>query len=322
MQERRILLAEENPEQSEQIQQYLRLLHYTVEVHASGLTTLQRLQEPDTPEMALMSSSLTQMTGLEIGLEIRRRSRRRQLWLMLMSASPSAEEVIMATDAGIDEFLAKPVDLQDLRMRIRTGERVQSLYAELSDSAMAMEFHSTHDPLTGAWRREAILDLMFKETDRVQRLQVPVSVILLDVDDFTNLNTKYSSNVADKLLKLLAGRLRRQLRSYDMLGRYAGDEFLIVLPGCTAAEAEAKAARIRLAVANRPFMVEGNEISMTACLSVAVSLGRSPLIVLREAERALSLAKQQGHNMVRYYSEVGAQPAIAPEMRRSPLANP
>ncbi len=322
MSERHILLAEENAERSQRIQEFLHRLHYSVEIHTSGLSALQRLQEPDTPSMALLSSSLPRMTGLEVGLEIRRRSRRRQLWLMLMCENPQPEEVIMATNAGIDEFLVKPVDFQDLRMRIRTGERVQSLYAELSDSAMAMEFHSTHDPLTGTWRREAILDLMFKETDRVQRMQVPVSVVLLDVDDFTNLNTKYSPNVADKFLKLLAGRLRRQLRSYDMLGRYAGDKFLIVLPGCTAVEAEAKAHRIRLAVANRPFMVEGNEVSMTACLSVAVSLGRSPLIVLREAERALSLAKQQGHNMVRSYSEVGAQPPVSPEMRRSPVANP
>lgn len=316
MHEHRILLAEEDLEHSRRLQEYLHLLHYSVEVHHSGLTALQRLQEPDTPEMALLSASMTQMTGLEIGLEIRRRSRRRQLWLMLMSGSPNPDEVIMATNAGIDEFLAKPVDFQDLRMRIRTGERVQNLYAELSDSAMAMEFHCTHDPLTGAWRREAILDLIFKETDRVQRQQTPVSIVLLDVDDFTNLNMKYNSNVADRLLKLLANRLRRQLRSYDALGRYADDEFAIMLPGCTASEAAAKAEKIRLAVANRPFMVEGNEISMTACLSVAVSLGRSPLIVLREAERALSLAKQQGHNSVRVAGESKSIEPVPPALRR------
>jgi PleD family two-component response regulator len=197
MNDRRILLVEEDPEHSAQLREYLQQLHYSVEVHSSGLTALQRLQEPDTPEMALLSSSLPRLTGLEVGLEIRRRSRRRQLWLMLMSAKPNPEEVIMATNAGIDEFLAKPVDFQDLRMRIRTGERVQNLYAELSDSAMAMEFHCTHDPLTGAWRREAILDLIFKETDRVQRLQTPASLMLLDIDGFTLLNSRYSSNVAD-----------------------------------------------------------------------------------------------------------------------------
>jgi len=316
MQDHRILLAEENAEHSGQLQEFLDRLHYSVEVHSSGLTALQRLQEPDTPSMALLSSSLHRLTGLEVGLEIRRRSRRRQLWLMLMSENPNPEEVIMATNAGIDEFLVKPVDFQDLRMRIRTGERVQNLYAELSDSAMAMEFHCTHDPLTGAWRREAILDLIFKETDRVQRMQTPVSILLLDVDDFTDLNLKYNSNVADMLLKLLANRLRRQLRSYDALGRYADDEFVVMLPGCSATEAAAKAERIRLAIANRPFVVDGNEISMTACLSIAASSGRSPLIVLREAERALSLAKQQGPNSIRVAGESTSIEPVPPSLRR------
>lgn len=316
MQERKILLAEEDAVHSSQLQEYLRQLHYSVEIHSSGLTALQRLQQANTPSMALLSSSLPQMTGLEVGQEIRRRSRRRQLWLMLMSENPSADEVIMATNAGIDEFLAKPVDIQDLRMRIRTGERVQNLYAELSDSAMAMEFHCTHDPLTGAWRREAILDLIFKETDRVQRMRTPVSIVLLDVDGFSDLPLKHNSNVADMLLKQLANRLRRQLRSYDALGRYADDEFVVMLPGCTATEAAAKAERIRLAIANRPFMVEGNHISLTACLSVAVSSGRSPLIVLREAERALSLARQQGPNCVRLAGESTSTEGLTPSLRR------
>jgi two-component system, cell cycle response regulator len=320
MHERQILLAEENTEHCEQLQEHLHRLHYSVEIHSSGLTALQRLNQADTPCMALLSSSLPQMTGLEVGLEIRRRSRRRQLWLMLMSANPNPDEVIMATNAGIDEFLAKPVDFQDLRMRIRTGERVQNLYADLSDSAMAMEFHCTHDPLTGTWRREAMLDLIFKETDRVQRLQTPVSILLLDVDGFGELNQKYSSNVADTLLKLLANRLRRQMRSYDTLGRYAEDEFVVVLPGCGITEAVAKAERVRLAVANRPFIVNGNAISMTTCLSVAGSSGRSPLIVLREAEKALALAKQQGPNSVRFAGAISSIEPVSALLRRSSVA--
>jgi two-component system cell cycle response regulator len=321
MNERRILLAENNPEHLAKLQELLALLHYSVEVHQSGLTALQRLQESDTPEMALLSSSLSPVTGLEIGLEIRRRSRRRHIWLMLMSDRPNADEVAMATDAGIDEFLVKPIDLQELRMRIRTGERVQSLYREFSDSAMAMEFHSTHDPLTGTWRREAILDLVFKETDRVQRLQSPLSIMLIDIDGFTEVNSKYGHNDADKLLKLFANRLRHQLRSYDMLGRYAGDEFMIAVPGCTSADAELKAERIRMAIANRPFKVEGNECFLTASIGVAGSLGRSPLIALREAERALTLAKQQGQNTVRFFGEINAQQSAPPEMRRRLVEN-
>jgi two-component system, cell cycle response regulator len=89
-----------------------------------------------------------------------------------------------------------------------------------------------------------------------------------------------------------------------------------MLPGCTAKEAAAKAERIRLAIANRPFMVEGNEISLTVCTGVAVSSGRSPLIVLREAERALSLAKQQSPNCVRVAGEITSAEPLPPRLRR------
>lgn len=316
MNERRILLAENNPDHLARLKELLVTLHYSVEVYESGLDALRRLQEPDTPEMALLSATLTPMTGLEIGLDLRRRSRRRQLWLMVMSETPSADEVAMATDAGIDELLVKPVDLQELRMRIRTGERVQSVYRELSDSAMALEFHSTHDPLTGAWRREAVLDLLFKETDRVQHLRTPLSIMLLGMDGFTEISERHGHNSADKLLKAFCNRLRRQLRSYDMLGRYADDEFIIAFPGCLGSDAQAKAERIRETIAGRSFMVEGNELSVTASIGVAESVGRSPLVVLREAERAFTTAKQLGRNTVYFFSEHSTQLPVAPEMRR------
>jgi len=314
--ERRILLAENDPRQAAILKELLSSLYYSVEVHTDGLTALQRLKEPEAPEMVLLDSSLSPMTGLEIALEIRRRSRRRHMWLMLMSDRPSKEEIVMATDAGIDEFLIKPIDSQELKMRIRTGERVQEFYREMSDSAMAMEFHSTHDPLTGTWRREAMLDFVFKETDRAQRLRSPLSVMLIDIDRFSAINAKAGHNCGDKLLKAVAGRLRRQLRSYDMLGRYAADEFMLAFPGCESKDAEAKAERIRTVIEKKPFMIDGAEFSLTVSIGVASSAGRSPLIVLREAERALSLAKQQGQNAVCFFSEINPQSTVLPEIRR------
>jgi len=321
MPERHILLAENNLEHAAHILALLKQLHYSVEFHQDGIAALQRLQDPNPPEMALLSSSLTPVSGIDVGLEIRRRSRRRKLWLMLMSDTPSATEVSMATEAGIDEFLLKPVDFQELRMRISTGERVQSLYRELSDSAFALEFYSTHDPLTGTWRRESMLDLLFKETDRVQRLKTPASILLIHIDGFEMIAQRRGHNDADKLLKMLANRLRHQLRSYDMLGRYAEDQFLIALPGCLGADAEVKAERILQFIARRPFMVEGNEIFLTVSIGIAESLGRSPLIVLREAERAVSAAKQQGKSTVRYACDQIEKQSPTPQLRRRQIAS-
>jgi diguanylate cyclase (GGDEF)-like protein len=318
MNDRRILLAEDNPEHATRLQGMLETLHYRVELVNTGLAALQRLRADDTPEMALLSASLSPIGGIEIGLELRRRSRRRKLWLMLMSDTPSADQVEMATNAGFDEFLVQPVDMQELRMRIRTAERVQSLYQEICDTASAVEFHATHDPLTATWRREAMLDFLFKETDRVLRIHSPLSIVLLDIDGFGRENQRHGQKAADKLLQSLAGRLRQQLRSYDLLGRYANDEFLLALPGCTGLDAAAKTERVRQVIARRPFTVNGDEISLTACFGVAESMGRSPLIVLRDAERALTLAKQAGPNTVRIFDESNQPPIVPQETWRRP----
>lgn len=321
MSDRRILLAEDNPEHAARLQGMLETLHYHVELVNTGLAALQRLRADDTPEMALLSASLSPISGIEIGLDLRRRSRRRKLWLMLMSDTPSADQVEMATNAGFDEFLVQPVDMQELRMRIRTGERVQSLYQEMCDTANAIEFHATHDPLTATWRREAMLDFLFKETDRVLRIHSPLSIVLLDIDGFGRENQRHGQKTADKLLQSVASRLRQQMRSYDLLGRYANDEFLLALPGCIGKDAAAKTENIRQVLARRPFTINGNEISLTACFGVAESLGRSPLIVLRDAERALTLAKQAGPNTVRLFGESDQQ-ATAPReaLRRMPAS--
>lgn len=319
MHERRILLAEPNPDHAAKLTAMLESMKYSVLRVESGLAALQRLQDADTPEMALLSSNLPLMSGMEVAMEIRRRIRRRQLWLMLMSGTPSADEVAMATDAGIDEFLVKPVDRSELRMRIRTGERVQSVYREITDSATALEFHATHDPLTGAWRREAMLDLLFQETDRVQRLRTPASLLLMDIDRFTDLNLRCGFAMGDKLLPLLTSRLRNQLRSYDMIGRFGEDEFLFTLPGCVAQHAEQQAERLRQAIARRAFTVDGMDLRITASFGVAESLGRSPLIVLREAERALASAKLRGRNCVSVYDTVDGAQGVLPEARRKPV---
>ncbi|HEX4022997.1 MAG TPA: diguanylate cyclase [Acidobacteriaceae bacterium] len=321
MHERRILLAEPDPDHAAKLTAMLESLKYSVERVESGLAALQRLQDADTPEMALLSSNLPLMSGMEVAMEIRRRIRRRQLWLMLMSGTPSTDEVAMATDAGIDEFLVKPVDRSELRMRIRTGERVQSVYQEITDSAGALEFHATHDPLTGAWRREAMLDLLFQETDRVQRLRTPASLLLMDIDRFTDLNLRHGYAMGDKLLPLLHSRLRNQLRSYDMIGRFGEDEFLIALPGCLVQHAEQQAERLRQVISRRAFTVDGTDLHITASFGVAESLGRSPLIVLREAERALASAKLRGRDCVSVYDTVDGTQAVLPEARRKPVLN-
>ena len=152
---------------------------------------------------------------------------------------------------------------------------------------------------TGLWNREALISLIFQETDRVQRMKTPLSLMLLDLDNFSRINHDYGHETGDRILIEVASRFRRQLRSYDLIGRCGEDEFLIALPGCTLENAIQLAGRIRQQILARPFTTDNDATTLTASIGVAVSRGRSPLIVLREAERALAEAKLSGKDCVR-----------------------
>jgi diguanylate cyclase (GGDEF)-like protein len=228
---------------------------------------------------------------------------------MLLCAAADASTITAAADAGVDDLLlcpagvsdAAPLNEADLRIRLSVASRVQEMGHQLEAQIQGAGFHATCDHLTGLWNRESLLSLLFPETDRVQRMGTPLGFLLLDLDDFARINADYGQEAGDKVLIELAGRIRRYMRSYDLIGRCGGDEFLIALPGCNADHALQLASRIRTMVLRPPFSVGREMISLTASIGLAQSRGRSPLVVLREAERALADAKREGRNCEREF---------------------
>lgn len=158
----------------------------------------------------------------------------------------------------------------------------------------------SRDPLTGVWDRESLLALLFPETDRVQRMGTSLTLLLLDVDHFSRV-AEFGMQAGDQVLREMAARLRRYLRSYDLLGRSGDDEFLIALPGCSSEQALQLAERIRTDLFHRPFAAGSDVITLTASIGLAQSRGRSPLVALREAEQALATAKLEGRNCEREF---------------------
>lgn len=267
-----------------------------------GLPVLKLLTGSAPPHIALIDIELPSIDGMELAAQVKRHTRTSLPWLMLMSSRVDSEVVKSAAQAGIDDLLVKPIDIVDLQVRLGVAQRFQHLASQLEAQIDAATFNASHDSLTGMWNREALLTLLFPETDRVQRLGTPLSLILLDLDRFSGVNLDYGYSTGDKILRELAARFRRFLRSYDLIGRYGEDEFLIALPGCTIEQALFMAQRLRKSVLGRPFSAGADMLGLTASMGIAQSRGRSPLVVLREAERALADAKLAGRNRVcRYF---------------------
>jgi two-component system, cell cycle response regulator len=297
-----ILIVSADEKTTAELQEVLRDWGYPVQAVSDGADGGRVLSGQAPPGIALIDACLPSMHGVELVAEIRRRMRKSSAWTMLMSAQVDMDTVASATEAGVDDLLLKPVDLADLRVRLRVAERVQTLRKDLEEQAKAVRFHASHDSLTGLWNRESLLNQLFPETDRVQRMRTPLTLLLLDLDRFGSVNLEYGYETGDKILQELANRFRRFLRSYDLIGRCGEDEFLIALPGCTAEQARSMAVRLKQTVLQKPFAAGRDMLTLTASMGIAQSKGRSPLVVLREVERALHDAKASGRNAVREYS--------------------
>jgi two-component system cell cycle response regulator len=299
-----ILLGSANPSMIEYLAGTLESWHYQVELARTGSEALARIDSDSPPSIALLDMDLPAPTAVEIVWEIRRRQQQRRTWNILLSDHANRDRIRAALQCGCDDYLvfpskAKIVDSTDLKLRIRVAERVIALTSRVHKQSAEVRYHLTHDGLTGLWNREALLSLIFQETDRVQRIKTPLALMLLDLDDFSRINHDYGYQAGDSILVELANRFRRQLRSYDLIGRCGEDEFLLALPGCSLESALLLGGRICEHILARPFPVDSETTTLTASVGVAISRGRSPMVVLREAERALAEAKLSGKNCVR-----------------------
>src|ERR1700721_2376189 len=205
---------------------------FRVEVAEKGSTALLRLKETDPPAIALLDMDLPSPSGVEIMWELARSQEQRRGWLVLMSARTGKECVRAALESGCDDFLAIPANAMEGKARLRGAERVQGLMSQVRKQSAELEYHATHDGLTGLWNREALLSLAFQETDRVQRMKTELCLMVLDLDEFSRINSEYGYEAGDRVLNGLANRIRRQLRSSDLIGRYGEDELVLALPAC------------------------------------------------------------------------------------------
>uniref|UniRef100_A0A7V4XVA2 diguanylate cyclase n=1 Tax=Acidobacterium capsulatum TaxID=33075 RepID=A0A7V4XVA2_9BACT len=302
-----VLIATADEQARERILAMLDAWRYPHLLVEDGPAALRLLTQAQPPSIAVIDNQLAGLAGVQVIQAARNRYDQSRTWLMLLGAQASTGDVRMASEAGADDFLLKPVEEFDFRVRLRVAERVQTLMLELQQQNEAVRFHASHDAMTGLLNREAMLKQLFQETDRAQRMKTPLSYLLVDIDSFSSINLSYGYDLGDCLLQELAGRLKRHLRSYDLAGRYGEDEFLIALPGCAPDSLIPMAERMRKSVLDKPFDIGKERLDITASIGAAHSMGRSPLVVLRELEAALARAKMEGRNCIR---EAGAAPEL------------
>jgi len=300
----RIVLVEDSPVYQRLISGHLREWGFDVIALTDGLQAWTLLQQPHSPRLALMDWVMPKLDGTAVCRKLRERpTGESYVYTILLTAKDSRGDLLKAMEAGADDYLVKPFDELELKAKLMVGKRILALQEELISAREAMRYSATHDSLTGVMNRKEVLDALRKELARSRREKSSVAIALVDVDRFKAINDELGHPFRDEALKEVARRLRSDLRVYDSVGRYGGEEFLLVLPGCDLAAALRRTEQIRAVVCDIPVRTATKERGVTVSMGVAVSSGLGELEaerLLNQADVALYRAKKNGRNRVEH----------------------
>jgi two-component system, cell cycle response regulator len=299
------LVADDNAGFRSVLERMLRKWGYDVVPASDGLEALAALQSPDPPRLAILDWMMPGLDGVEVCRRVREKNQEPYIYILLLTAKDTADELVEGMEAGADDYLRKPVDSHELRVRVRAGRRILDLQEEVVQGREGLRQLATRDPLTSLWNRNAMYDILSRELKRAKRESGSIALLMADLDHFKQVNDTLGHAAGDAVLQEAARRITTCVRPYDAVCRYGGEEFLIVLPGCDLADATLRAEQIRAAMAASPFQIPEGNVNLTCCVGVAASSGPAgydAALLTHEADDALYTAKHNGRNRVETFS--------------------
>jgi len=296
---KRILIAEDDPVSRRILERLLIKWGYDVTVVPDGTSALRVLETENTPRLAVLDWMMPGMEGAHICQLIRQQTGRPYVYVILLTARREKQDLLKGLELGADDYLTKPFDAQELEARLRAGQRILDLQDGLIAARDELRFSATHDFLTGISNRGAVFDAVNREYSRQARGSGTFGVILADLDYFKRVNDSYGHLCGDAVLKEAARRIVNCTRPYDTVGRYGGEEFLVVVAGANESVTLALAERMRKAIEVEPFMTDCGPVAVTSSFGTAVSTNTAssdPKMLVNLADRALYRAKRLGRN--------------------------
>jgi two-component system, cell cycle response regulator len=298
----KILIADDEIVSRTLLQKTLARAGYEVIAVENGRLAANQLSVVDGPRLALLDWVMPELDGPGVCREVRKQEGQSYVYMVLLTSKESKEDVVAGLESGADDYLTKPFDPEELKARLRTGLRILNLEDRLVDAREQMRFQATHDGLTSLWNRVVILDLLSRELIRSRREHSSTVILLGDLDHFKSVNDTYGHLAGDGVLRETAKRLVSSVRAYDYVGRYGGEEFLVVLNNCHPAHALARAEQFCRTIAGTPVQTASAAISITMSFGLLMSQDWDALPMeelLQHADAALYAAKAAGRNCVK-----------------------
>ncbi|MGD9126452.1 MAG: diguanylate cyclase [Planctomycetia bacterium] len=287
-----VLLVDDDPAMLRLLSRRLEKVGYSVRQVSSGDEAIHAIKE-ECPDYLITDWEMPGMSGVELCERVRALDLPQYVYILFLTVRSKMDSLVEGLDVGADDFLSKPVDKEELLARLRSAARIIRLERELS--AMART-----DSLTGLMTRRAFYETLRRDWERSVRSNTPISCVMLDIDFFKRVNDTYGHPAGDKTLKIVAKLLSQSIRANDLLCRYGGEEFCVILPDACEEDAVAWAERMRNLIRCKKIPIAEDGLTITA--SFGVSERREDTQTYEEmvdyADQALLCAKQSGRDRV------------------------
>ena len=204
----RVLAAEDNPIFQSMLRNLLTRWGYDAVIARDGNEALRILQSEDAPRLAILDWMMPGADGVEVCRQVRAANREPYIYILLLTARADSQDLVDGMDAGADDYLTKPFNAHELRVRLRAGCRILDLQEELLHAREALREQATHDGLTRLFNRTAIMEVLRNEIARAERERQPLALLMVDIDRFKNINDTYGHLDGDAVLREAARRMK------------------------------------------------------------------------------------------------------------------
>jgi len=294
-----VLVIEDHPDQRDLLAIVLQREGYRVVTAANGVEALEKLRQ-ETVHIALSDIMMPKMDGFELINKIRNDEGLKNIYLILITARIQEGDRVRGLDLGADDYITKPFSFSELLARVRVGSRVVQYQQHL-------EYQTQIDSLTGLFNRRAFEKKIGDEFERAKRYHHPLSLLILDIDNFKTINDTYGHHGGDTALIRISETLRAKTRQSDFPSRYGGEEFVLILPETDQESALQVATKIQDEIRACVFGTNNKHFSLTVSIGISSTSNQDYSDwnqMLHDADRALYVAKNNGKDRAEaYWSE-------------------
>ena len=317
----KILIAEDDLISRLMLISALKRWDYEPVVVTNGKEALEILLQEDSPLLAILDWIMPEMDGIDVIKTLQKEKPESITYMIILTSKTEKDDVICGLEAGAHEilmkdgwqlydvicgleagahdYIRKPFDIDELWARIRVDLRTATLQKELLETQKILEYKAVHDPLTDCLNRRGILERLEEEIERSLRSGSQFCVALCDLDHFKKVNDTYGHQIGDNVLKYFVQIIYRQLRPYDQLGRLGGEEFLIIIPDISDADAVSTLERLRHSVQEAEIDTYSEKLKITVSIGGIIVKGKDNMDnIIKIVDDTMYTAKEKGRNQV------------------------